>query len=92
VVTLTGYDNTYSTGQFSFTFYDTSGKVLTPNGIPVNAVSSFQQYFFSSDNQAGGAFRMQASFPVNGDVTQVGSVAVNISNSAGPSSVNQTFQ
>ena len=91
VVTLNGYDNTYSAGQLSFTFYDTSGKVITPNGIQVDASSSFHQYFFT-DNQAGGAFALQASFPVTGDVTQVGSVAVALSNSAGQTSTTQTFQ
>jgi hypothetical protein len=91
VVTINGFDNTYSTGQMSFLFYDTSGHLLTPNGIPVDARSSFHQYFFTN-NQAGGAFAMQASFPVTGDATQVGSVAVKMTNSAGEASTTQTFQ
>ncbi len=91
VVTVNGFDNTYSTGQMSFLFYDTSGNLLTPNGIPVDATSSFHQYFFTN-NQAGGAFAMQASFPVTGDVTQVGSVSVKMTNSAGQTSTTQTFQ
>ncbi len=91
VVTITGYDNTYSAGQLSFAFYDTSGKVLTPNGMQVDATSSFHQYFFTN-NQAGGAFSLQASFPVSGDVTQVGSVAISVANSAGPGTITQTFQ
>jgi hypothetical protein len=91
VVTVNGFDNTYSTGQMSFIFYDTSGKVLTPNGIAVDARSEFHQYFFTN-NQAGGAFAVQASFPVTGDVTQVGSVAVTMKNSAGNTSTTQTFQ
>lgn len=91
VVTLTGFDNTYSAGQLSFTFYGTNGQILTPNGISVNATSAFQQYFFGS-TQAGGAFSLQASFPVNGDVTQVGSVSVTLTNSIGQTSTTQTFQ
>lgn len=91
VVTVNGFDNTYSTGQMSFIFYDTSGKVLTPNGITVDSRSSFHQYFFTN-NQAGGAFAMQATFPVNGDATQVGSVAVTMNNSAGQTNTTLAFQ
>jgi hypothetical protein len=91
VVTLNGFDNTYSTGQMSFVFYDTSGRILTPSGIAVDARSEFHQYFFTN-NQAGGAFAVQASFPVTGDVTQVGSVAVTMNNSAGHTSTTQTFE
>jgi hypothetical protein len=91
VVTINGYDNTYSASQLSFMFYDTAGKPLTPNGITVNVASSFHQYFYTN-NQAGGAFSLQASFPVNGDVTQVGSVAVTLTNSAGQTTATQTFQ
>lgn len=91
VVTVNGFDNTYSTGQMSFLFYDTAGNLLTPNGIPVDARSSFHQYFFTN-NQAGGAFAVQASFPVTGDVTKVGSVSVKMTNSTGDASTTQTFQ
>jgi hypothetical protein len=89
VVTINGYDNTYSAGQLSFTFYDLTGKVIAP--VTVNAATSFQQYFFTN-NQAGGAFALQASFPVQGDVTQVGSVAIALTNSAGQTNTTQTFQ
>ena len=92
VLTLTGYDNTYSAGQLSFTFRDTSGNVLTPSAIQVNASSAFNQYFFGSSNKAGGAFSLQATFPVTGDATQVGSVVANLTNSVGQASVTQTFQ
>ncbi len=92
VVTLTGYDNTYSTGQLSFNFYDTNGNLLTPKGVPVDATSAFHQYFFTND-QAGGAFSVQASFPVKGiDVTKVAKTTVTLTNSAGTTSTTQTFQ
>jgi hypothetical protein len=91
VVTVNGFDNTYGTGQMSFIFYDTSGKVLMPNGIAVDSRSKFHQYFFTN-NQAGGAFAMQASFPVSGDATQVGSVAVTMNNSVGQTNTTLTFQ
>ena len=39
----------------------------------------------------GGAFSVQASFPVSGDGTQVGSVAVTLTNSVGQTSSTQVF-
>jgi hypothetical protein len=35
---------------------------------------------------------LQAIFPVQGDVTQVGSVAIALTNSAGQTNTTQTFQ
>ncbi len=89
IVNLTGYDNTYSVGQLSFKFYDTKGQVLTPSAIGVDAASIFRQYFASTT--AGGAFSLQVSFPVNGDVNQIGSVAVSMTNSAGTGTSTGTF-
>jgi hypothetical protein len=90
VITLNGYDNTYSAGQLSFSFYDISGNLLQP-AIQYNASTQFHQYFFTN-NQYGGAFALQATFPDTGDVTKVGSVAVTLSNSAGQTTVTETFQ
>ena len=80
-VSLTGLDNTYSTSQLSFTFYDLKGAVVQPGAIGVNVNSAFQQYFAST--QVGGMFALLATFPVTGDTTQIGSVAVQVTNSAG---------
>lgn len=92
VVTINGYDNSYSTGQLSFTFYDTKGNVITPGAISVDATSQFHQYFFNND-PAGGAFALQATFPVHGgDASQVGSVSVTLNNSAGTVTTKQTLQ
>jgi hypothetical protein len=91
VVTVNGFDNTYSTGQMSFIFYDTSGNILTPGGLAVDSRANFHQYFFTN-NQAGGAFAMQATFPVTGDVSKIGSVAVTMNNSAGQTNRTLTFQ
>ncbi|HEX3683723.1 MAG TPA: choice-of-anchor D domain-containing protein [Bryobacteraceae bacterium] len=90
VVTIDGYDNTYSAGELSFTFYNATGQVISPGAITVNAASNFKQYFFDS-NQGGGVFALQATFPVNGDVTQVSSVTAAISNSVGSTSTTQSF-
>jgi hypothetical protein len=90
LVTISGYDNTYSASQLSFTFYDTTGKMI---GAPIsyNAAANFQQLFFTNDT-SGGLFSLQANFPVTGDVTQVGSVTVGVTNTNGQSSSSATFQ
>jgi hypothetical protein len=90
VVTVYGYDNTYSAGQLAFAFYDISGNLIQPP-IQYDATSQFHQYFFTN-NQNGGAFSLQASFPDTGDVTKVGSVAVTLTNSSGQTTVTETFQ
>ncbi len=90
VVTVNGYDNTYSAGQLSFAFYDTGGNLIQP-AIQYNAASQFHQYFFTN-NAYGGSFAMQATFPDTGDVTKVGSVAVTVANTVGQTTTTQTFQ
>lgn len=65
VVNLTGYDNSYSATKMLFTFYGADGQVLNPGGMTVDATSSFQQYF-AAEQGYGGAFALQASFPVMG--------------------------
>ncbi len=90
VVTVNGYDNTYSAGQMSFTFFDLKGAQIN-SALPVDATSDFHNYFFTND-PSGGSFAMQASFPVTGDITQIGSVAVTLTNSAGQTSTTMSFQ
>ena len=80
-VALSGFDNTYSASQLAFTFYDLKGNALPQGVIDVNAASSFQQYF--SSTQAGGSFQLLAVFPVSGDASQIGSVTAQIANSLG---------
>ena len=91
VITVNGFDNTYSAGQMSFIFFDTKGVQINSAAMPVDATADFHQYFFTND-QTGGSFGLQASFPVKGDVTQVGSVAVTLSNSAGQTSTKLAFE
>jgi len=92
VVTLTGYDNTYTVGQLAFNFYDASGNLITSKPVPVDATSAFHQYFFTN-NTAGGAFSLQASFPIKGmDVANVAKTTVSLTNSTGTASTTQTFQ
>lgn len=91
VLTIDGYDNTYSAGELSFLFYDTNGNKINPSALQVDASADFHNYFFTN-NQAGGAFALQATFPVKGDATQVGSVAITLTNSAGQTSKTISFQ
>jgi hypothetical protein len=91
IITLNGFDNTYSSGQLQFTFYDTTGRPINSTPIQVNANSAFHDHFFNG-NQVGGAFGMQASFPVSGDVNQIGSFGVALANSAGSTTVSQAFK
>jgi hypothetical protein len=92
VITLTGFDNTYTAGPMTFTFFDAAGKALSTTPMSVNATSSFHDYFFGSNNATGGAFSLQATFPVTGSVTDIGSVTVGLSNSSGVASTTQTFK
>ncbi len=80
-VRMTGFDNTYSAGAMSFTFYDAAGKVI--GGGPVRADFSGAFRAFYSSTKAGSAFQVTVSFPVAGDATAVGSVEVELSNAAG---------
>ena len=91
VLTLTGFDNTYSAGKMSFNFLNSAGQTMTPSAVNIDASAKFHAYFFPASS-VGGAFSLQASFPVNGDVTKVASVAVTISNTSGATTQSQTFQ
>lgn len=90
-IEIIGFDNTYTAGVMSFTFFDTSGKAI---GSAVNAdfTSNFKTYF-TTGQPSGSSFLMNVSFPVTGTQTQVGSVAVTLTNSAGQAQTgNLTFQ
>ena len=91
VVTLTGFDNTYSAGTMAFTFYDPSGNIIGGTPLSVDESQVFHRYFFT-DSKVGGAFSVQATFPVTGAVTGIGSVKISISNSSGSSTTTEPFQ
>jgi hypothetical protein len=78
-VVISGFDNTYSIGGMSFSFVDRSGAAIA--SIPADFSPDFQTYFKSQT--AGSSFLMRVSFPVTGDVSQVGGVTVVLNNSAG---------
>ncbi|BDC49445.1 hypothetical protein F183_A17610 [Bryobacterales bacterium F-183] len=83
-VTVTGFDNTRSMNQLAFTFYDTSGREVAPGAIRVDVRQEFSRFF--STSSTGGVFTLRASFPVSGGAaSQIGSVDVELVNSAGTS-------
>ncbi len=86
-VAFSGFDNTYSASQLTFTFYDVTGKALPQGAIDVNATTAFQQYF--STSQVGGAFQVLAIFPVTGNQAEIGFVTAQVANSLGTTTAQQ---
>ncbi|HUJ20338.1 MAG TPA: choice-of-anchor D domain-containing protein [Bryobacteraceae bacterium] len=78
---ISGFDNTRTASKLTFTFFDLNGATLGPGAITLDESSAFQRFFGSSD--LGGLFALRAFFPVNGNPAQVGSVEMQIVNSAG---------
>jgi len=86
-VSIAAADNTYSASQLAFTFFDKNGAPISPGVIDVNTASDFQSYFATT--QTGGAFALLAKFPVTGDVTQIISAVVAITNTVGTTTTQQ---
>ncbi|HZT22689.1 MAG TPA: hypothetical protein VFB55_07255, partial [Verrucomicrobiae bacterium] len=80
-VQVWGYDNTYSAGAMAFTFYDLNGNVIQPGAVQADFTQQFRAYFTTGN--AGSAFQMRVSFPVTGDANQILAVDVQLTNSAG---------
>jgi hypothetical protein len=80
-IEVIGYDNTYTAGAMSFTFFDTKGNTLGAGAIGADFTSNFRSYFTSV--LSGSSFVMRVTFPVTGDAATVGSVQVDLINSAG---------
>ena len=79
-VDLTGFDNTRSAGELTFTFFDAMGNPLAPGAIRADGGTVFAGYFQSA---AGGTFVLKAVFPVAGDASQIKAVEATVRNSAG---------
>jgi hypothetical protein len=86
-ISIAAADNTYSASQLAFTFFDKNGNTMQPGVIRVDATSDFQLYF--NDTTTGGAFGLLAKFAVTGDVTQIISTNVAITNSVGVTTTQQ---
>jgi len=78
-VVIAGFDNTYSIGAMSFAFFDRSGASIT--SLSADFTANFKA--FLQGQTAGSSFLMRVSFPVSGDVTQIGGVNVTLTNAAG---------
>jgi hypothetical protein len=100
-ITVIGFDNTYSAGQMTFTFFDGNNQQVG-QPIPANFTSSFQTFY--SGQQMGSTFLMQVSFPVLGSCVPaanmtclpnqvIASVQATLTNSAGQTQTGSlTFQ
>ena len=64
-----------------FTFYNTTGQAIG-GMIGANFTQQFAAYY-QTGPPAGSSFLMRVSFPVTGDVTQIGAVDATLTNSAG---------
>jgi hypothetical protein len=80
-IRITGYDNTRTAGQLSFTFFDVGGNIIAPGTIRGDGAAAFSRFFQGSD--LGGTFLLRALFPVTGDSSAVASFSAEITNSAG---------
>jgi hypothetical protein len=79
-IEVVGYDNTYSAGPMTFTFYDANNNVI---GSPVTAdfTSNFESYF--AMYTSGSSFLARFSFQVQGNAALVTTVAATLNNHAG---------
>jgi len=89
-VAVIGFDNSYSAGSMTFTFFDTSGATLPPGAIRADFAAEFRAFFTKA--QAGSTFQVRISFPVTGDTSVIGSVDVQMNNSAGVKLQHLVFQ
>lgn len=80
---ITGWDNTRSLAQASFTFLKADGTPIPPGTIQQDVGQAFSAYFANSTT--GGAFSLNASFPFTGSATLIDSVKVVLANGAGQS-------
>jgi hypothetical protein len=79
-VTVTAFDNTYSAGAMTFTFFDASGNQVGA-AISTDFTSQFKAFY--QGDTAGSSFLMRVSFPIAGLQTQVATVQAMLTNSAG---------
>ncbi len=79
-VLLTGYDTARTASKISFTFYLKSGQAAAPGRIDADVRTAFAEYY---KTVSGSTFTLRAHFPVSGTHTELGSVEVEVVNSAG---------
>jgi hypothetical protein len=79
-VKIVGFDNTYTTGAMSFTFYDAAGGAITAP-IAANFTQAFRTFYGSS--QSGSMFQVIVKFPVTGNINAIAGVEAELTNTAG---------
>jgi hypothetical protein len=80
-VQVSGFDNTRSLTQASFTFLQKDGTAVAPGAIQQDLAAAFKDYFASST--VGGTFQMKASFPITGNAALIDAVRLVITNAVG---------
>jgi DNA-binding NarL/FixJ family response regulator len=80
-VEVRGFDNTRSASALAFTFRDRNGGAIGRGPVRVDAAQDFRRYFEAAT--LGGVFSLRAVFPVRGNVSEIGSVEVEVVNSQG---------
>lgn len=84
-VQVWGFDNTYSAGAMSFTFQDNLGNPIGSGPVAADFTSQFRTYFTTSTDAS--SFAMLVTFPITGNAAEVGSVNVQLTNSAGTATI-----
>jgi hypothetical protein len=81
-VSVNGFDNTRSIALATFRFFDTTGQMIgSASGVEASVGDVFGTFFRSSGT--GGLFAMRAAFPIQGDVSAIGRVDVQLRNKLG---------
>jgi len=79
-IAVSGFDNTYTIGPMSFTFYDRGGGVIG-SAIQGDFSSNFRTFY--QGQILGSSFLVRVTFPVTGDASTIGGVDASLANAAG---------
>lgn len=85
-VVVDGFTNTREATQATFDFQSASGAALGTTELTVNVGPLFSSWFGGTASAgAGGLFRYTQPFTVQGNTTDIGSIAVKLANTSGSS-------
>lgn len=80
-VIVSGFDNARSADQVAFSFFDRADRLITLDPLRAPVADAFSRHY--RESTLGGLFQLRAQFPVSGDISQLGSVRVEINNGVG---------
>ena len=83
-VQVSGFDNTRTISQATFTFVQRDGTTIAPGAIRQDLAVMFKDYFAGA--VLGGAFQMKANFPIAGNGALIDGVRITMTNSVGQTS------